>query len=123
MEICIKGARAICKAVGESPKDILWLVETRGLPAWKREGCGGWRALPEDLKRWVKAERTRELSAQADGIVRDGRHQRPKARRRSHVPGERSRFHEPRGPQPVTQGHLPELWVRADDGCTAGISD
>lgn len=59
--ICIKGARAICDAVGENPKEIVRLVAELKLPAWRRHGTGSWRALPEDLKRWVLAQRNQHL--------------------------------------------------------------
>lgn len=56
-KICLRGARAICAAVGENPKQILELVLQRGLPAWKSNPRGCWRALPEDLKEWLKGRR------------------------------------------------------------------
>jgi hypothetical protein len=59
--ICVKGARAICEAVGENPKHIVRLVAELKLPAWRRNGTGSWRALPEDLKRWVLAQRNQHL--------------------------------------------------------------
>ena len=59
--ICVKGARAICQAVGENPKHIVRLVAELGLPAWRRAGTGSWRALPEDLKRWVHVQRDQHL--------------------------------------------------------------
>lgn len=55
--ICLRGAKEICAAVGENPKEIVRLVEEEGLPAWKRAGRGPWRALPADLARWVRAQR------------------------------------------------------------------
>lgn len=61
MDICIKGARAICEAVGENPKQINHLVDVLGLPAWRRGGTGSWRALPEDLKRWILEQRNSHL--------------------------------------------------------------
>jgi hypothetical protein len=61
--ICIRGARAICQAVGENPKHIVRLVKEHGLPAWRREGTGSWRALPEDLKGWMLIQRNRHLPA------------------------------------------------------------
>lgn len=66
MDICIKGARAICEAVGENPKQINFLVDELGLPAWRRGGTGSWRALPEDLKRWILEQRNSHLP-QVDG--------------------------------------------------------
>lgn len=60
--ICVKGARAICEAVGENPKQIVRLVSELGLPAWRRAGSGSWRALPEDLKRWVQIQRNQHLA-------------------------------------------------------------
>lgn len=61
VDICVKGARAICEAVGENPKQIVRLVRDLGLPAWRRAGSGSWRALPEDLKRWVLSQRNQHL--------------------------------------------------------------
>ena len=46
-EICLKGAKDICEAVGENPRNITELVRDKGLPAWKRDDKGSWRALPE----------------------------------------------------------------------------
>ena len=67
--ICIKGARAICEAVGENPKQIVRLVSELSLPAWRRNGSGSWRALPEDLKRWVLKQRNQHLPpAMPEGI-------------------------------------------------------
>lgn len=59
--ICLRGAKAICEAVGENPKEMVTLVRVKGLPAWKREGKGPWRALPEDLQCWLRAQRDRSL--------------------------------------------------------------
>ncbi len=36
-DICLKGAREICDAVGENSRNIIELVRDKGLPAWKRE--------------------------------------------------------------------------------------
>ncbi|MEF2146188.1 MAG: DNA-binding protein [Desulfovibrionaceae bacterium] len=62
--ICIKGAKAICHAVGENPKEIVRLVREDGLPAWKRKDRGAWRALPEDLAEWMRKQRNRHMPAQ-----------------------------------------------------------
>lgn len=59
--ICLKGAKAICEAVGENPKEMMSLVRKEGLPAWKRAGRGGWRALPDDLQEWVRKQRDRNI--------------------------------------------------------------
>ena len=61
-DICLKGAREICEAVGENPRNITELVRFKGLPAWKREDKGSWRALPEDLQRWIREQRDRHIS-------------------------------------------------------------
>jgi len=61
-DICLKGAREICEAVGENPRNIIELVRDRGLPAWKRDDKGAWRALPEDLHRWIREQRDRHIS-------------------------------------------------------------
>ena len=55
--MCLKGAKAICEAVGENPKHIMELVRDFGLPAWKRDVRGTWRALPDDLHLWLREQR------------------------------------------------------------------
>ncbi len=60
--ICLKGARDICSAVGENPKKITDLVKKHGLPAWKRDAKGTWRALPDDLRCWIREQRDRHIS-------------------------------------------------------------
>lgn len=60
--ICLKGAKQICEAIGESHKEIMHLVVEEGLPAWKRRGRGGWRALPDDLRDWVRKQRDRNIA-------------------------------------------------------------
>ena len=47
--------------MGENPKHIVRLGSEHGLPAWRREGTGSWRALPEDLKGWMLVQRNRHL--------------------------------------------------------------
>lgn len=61
MVICIRGAKEICAAIGENPKEMLRLVEELNLPAWRRDGRGAWRALPEDLRKWLVEQRDRNL--------------------------------------------------------------
>jgi len=58
----LKGARDICSAVGENPKNTNELVKDFGLPAWKRDTKGTWRALPSDLRRWIREQRDRHIS-------------------------------------------------------------
>ena len=50
---CFKNAEEIGEYIGESPKSIGQLVAEEGLPAWKRKGCGAWRALDIDLDDWL----------------------------------------------------------------------
>jgi len=70
--ICIRGAKAICEAVGENPRDILELVERQGLPAWRRSSNGSWRALPEDLHDWLKDMRNKCMaSSEPEAPFRD----------------------------------------------------
>jgi hypothetical protein len=59
--ICIRGAKDICAAIGENPKEMLRLVEEHDLPAWRRDGKGAWRALPDDLRNWLAMQRDRNL--------------------------------------------------------------
>ncbi|BCS88893.1 helix-turn-helix domain-containing protein [Pseudodesulfovibrio sediminis] len=61
-DICLKGAQAICEAVGENPRKINELVRDNGLPAWKKRDKGSWLALPEDLHRWIREQRDRYIS-------------------------------------------------------------
>ncbi len=56
-QIAIKGAAAICEAVGMNRKGIARLVRESGLPAFKVEGKGNWVALPEDLHKWLRSQR------------------------------------------------------------------
>ncbi|QJB56164.1 helix-turn-helix domain-containing protein [Pseudodesulfovibrio sp. zrk46] len=58
---CLKGAQEICEAVGENPKCIHELVRDHGLPAWKRGPGGSWRALHEDLRKWIQDQRDRNI--------------------------------------------------------------
>lgn len=57
-----RGAREICAVIGEDPRRLLFLVERENLPAWRREGESLWRALPEDLERWLKEQRGKYLA-------------------------------------------------------------
>lgn len=66
--ICLKGAREICEAVGENPKCMNELVTVHGLPAWKRGTNGTWRALPDDLRRWVREQRDRNIGHYIYGV-------------------------------------------------------
>ena len=59
--LCLKGARDICDAVGENAKNINELVKTHRLPAWKRGVKGTWRALPEDLRGWLREQRDKNI--------------------------------------------------------------
>lgn len=54
----LRGAREICEAVGENPRNIKDLVEKEGLPAWKRSDNDKepWRAHPERLAKWAKEQ-------------------------------------------------------------------
>lgn len=63
--ICLKGAKDICLAVGENPKNMHQLVRMHGLPAWKRGVKGTWRALPEDLRAWLREQRNQHMERPA----------------------------------------------------------
>lgn len=54
----LKGAKEICDAVGENPRDIKDLVENEGLPAWKRSDKPKepWRAHPDRLAKWAREQ-------------------------------------------------------------------
>jgi len=71
---CLKGARDICDAVGENPKNIHELVKDHGLPAWKRGAKGTWRALPDDLRLWIREQRDRNIGyfLYGDGCMING---------------------------------------------------
>ena len=64
----LRGAKAICEAVGENPRDIKTLVEKEGLPAWKRSEHHRepWKASPERLAKWA-AEQDAKYSGTAAG--------------------------------------------------------
>ncbi|MGE4553079.1 MAG: DNA-binding protein [Desulfovibrionaceae bacterium] len=55
--LCYKGAKAICEAIGENPRELARLVRQSRLPAWRRHERGAWRALPEDLLHWLRRQR------------------------------------------------------------------
>lgn len=50
---CFTNAEGIAEYIGESAKQIAQLVRDEGLPAWKRNGIGPWRALDIDLDQWM----------------------------------------------------------------------
>ena len=60
--VCFKNAEEIGKYIGESKNSITQLVLEEGLPAWKRNGCGAWRALNIDLDKWLVTQRNKYLS-------------------------------------------------------------
>jgi hypothetical protein len=59
--VCFKNACEIGEYIGENPKYINQLVLEEGLPAWKRNGTGPWRALNLDLDNWLMQQRTKYL--------------------------------------------------------------
>ena len=67
----MKSSEAIAEFIGESPKVINHLVEFEGLPAWKRNGQGPWRALSCDLERWLIYQRNRYLSEERQTVIRE----------------------------------------------------
>lgn len=60
-ELLIKGAEAIAKAIGESRNSIPELVEREGLPAWRTDGRGPWKARPASLDRWLEGQERRHM--------------------------------------------------------------
>jgi hypothetical protein len=59
--VCFKKAEEIGKYIGESKNSVTQLVLEEGLPAWKRNGCGPWRALNVDLDMWLVGQRKKYL--------------------------------------------------------------
>lgn len=66
--LCYVGAKDICDAIGENSRNIAILVLDKGLPAWKTDSKGTWKALPEDLKRWLKNQRDMHLPNNKESI-------------------------------------------------------
>lgn len=60
--IVYRGAKEICSVVGEDFRAINKLVENEGLPAWRRRADGVWRALPDDLEKWITNQRNKYLT-------------------------------------------------------------
>lgn len=58
-EIVLVGAKEIGAAIGYGRNEIPRLVKKEGLPAWQEGRNGKWRALPEDLRAWVRERRGR----------------------------------------------------------------
>lgn len=52
-----RGAREICGAVGLDYKQISSYVKDLKFPAFKIYGQKAWLACPEDLEKWVRAQR------------------------------------------------------------------
>lgn len=59
--VCFKNAEEIGEYIGESRNNITQLVIEDGLPAWKRNGCGPWRALNVDLDQWLIGQRSKYM--------------------------------------------------------------
>lgn len=59
--LCLRGAKEICLAVGENYKDIGWLVENEGLPAFRRFDNGVWKARPAALRKWLAEQEKKYL--------------------------------------------------------------
>ncbi len=65
--ILYRGVQEICAAIGINKNDFIWMVENKGLPAWKVDtanGQTGWRALHTDLLEWVKKMRDENLNTE-----------------------------------------------------------
>ena len=58
---CFRNAEEIGEYIGENPKYINQLVLEENLPAWKRRGCGPWRALDIDLDQWLVGQRQKYM--------------------------------------------------------------
>ena len=65
--ICFKGAKEIADYIREDHRCLNELVTVENLPAFKRGGCGPWRALNIDLDSWLIEQRKKYIgSRQAD---------------------------------------------------------
>jgi hypothetical protein len=58
---CFRNAEEIAEYIGESPKTLNQLVADEGLPAWKRNDKGPWRALDIDLDQWMIGQARKNL--------------------------------------------------------------
>ncbi len=56
----------ICRAVGIPVKSINYFVENHGLPAFKIDGRGGWKARPEDLQRWIAEQAKKYIGMEVE---------------------------------------------------------
>lgn len=54
---CLRTTEEIAEYIGEGARAIGKLVLDEGLPAWKRNGCGPWRAIDIDLDNWMWTQR------------------------------------------------------------------
>jgi hypothetical protein len=69
----LRGAAEIAEFIKEDAKRIPELVKTEGLPAWKRDGRGPWRALGFELQNWMIRQQRKYLpnskrDADAEGV-------------------------------------------------------
>ncbi len=68
---CLKGAHEICDYIKEDRNKFNELVELEGLPAWKRNEKGVWRALSTDLDNWLVLQRNKYLKERHKYIVKN----------------------------------------------------
>jgi len=61
-KIVYRNAKEICAMIGEDYKAINNLIKHEGLPAWRRNNSGTWRALHDDLVEWLSGQRDKYLS-------------------------------------------------------------
>lgn len=55
--LCYCGAKEICGAIKEDPRQIQALIEHEGLPVFRRGPKCKYRALPADLGKWLIGQR------------------------------------------------------------------
>lgn len=69
----LRGATEIAEFIKEDAKKIPELVKNEGLPAWKREGRGPWRALNFELQNWMIRQQRKYLpNAKRDADADNG---------------------------------------------------
>lgn len=67
----LRGSEEIAIYIKEDKNAILGLVQREGLPAWKRNRAGPWRAITVDLDNWLIGQRNKFIGKRIEDAIDD----------------------------------------------------